>query len=257
MFTKKTSHHLPYQFFFHKEAVFHKQTGTLLVSSRKHKLKNQEISFSIVGITKADQSSLTLHLVNAIFEEAKKAGFKPHALTSYGDQKEFCKFRTENKLKSSNLKLSDSQDLSDTIIAKVKVETFKTDTNKTFTIGVYSSTLSDSYYLATNPENVKILFDFIISNGLMPRALVEFNVGKSILKKGAEQALEAINKITDTITPKTSEDRTPSFLKRGRRILPGSFVEGKENPDENISTDVITSESWEFNSNTDTTKEGS
>lgn len=70
-----------FKIFFHRDAAYFKETGKLLVSSRKHGLKKEIIRFVI--IEPFHIADLNETIIQAIFLKAKEAGFKPHSLVSY------------------------------------------------------------------------------------------------------------------------------------------------------------------------------
>lgn len=184
--SKPPKHNLPFQFFFHKESRFHPVCGRLLVSSHKHDLKNEVIDFSIVGLSKL--ACVDVALINAIFEEARLAGFKPHALlyfsASHNDiARTFPDQHTGRFLKAKRL----TTDPTNLARVFVQVRDYRNDeTEYSYGIAVKQITDGKGDPFVT-PDFVSLVFEYVKSQGLVPLDLLR--VGEDALLEGMGEAI--------------------------------------------------------------------
>lgn len=160
----KPKHNLPYQFFFHRDTVYHDVTGSIIVNSSKYKLDETEVNFSIVGL-RSEAVDITPDLVRAIFIEARKAGLKPLAITAIQGRRYPV---TTTRLTLKRIAAPSSG---------VVVEPFATVKAMRYqSKEVFDVHLEDEHYQAPvkvplTPENIQVLFDTIVDRGFIPISL--------------------------------------------------------------------------------------
>lgn len=66
---------------FHKEAAYHGDHGTILVSNRSQGMSEVQVKFAFVGLKTAP--ALDLHIMNYIWSQALEQGYIPHSILNY------------------------------------------------------------------------------------------------------------------------------------------------------------------------------
>lgn len=201
-FKPKTTHGLPYQFFFHRDSVFHAHSGTLLVNSRRHGLDEAVINYAIVGVTQ-DPSSLVLDraMATALVEEARKAGYDVLAIRSFYNHLYPI---TANRLRLHRLNPSQGAQP----FATVKVMRY-------LDREVLELPIADERYQAPEivpitPHNLAVIFDAVMDQGYLPLGLLGHD---GIFTAMAPEPLPGTQAWMDHLTTKAEggKDVSPSM----------------------------------------------
>lgn len=66
---------------FHKEAAYHGDHGTILVSNRAQRLTEVRVKFAFIGLD--TPPNLDLNIMNYIWSQALEQGYIPHSIQRY------------------------------------------------------------------------------------------------------------------------------------------------------------------------------
>lgn len=169
IFRRKTINPLNINVLFYKDSIYSQRHGTILVTSRKHGIKNKVVEFSILGTNTAP--ALTPGLMDFIFEEARKAGYTPKSLITYRNDELLADPTKTNpdKIKSNLLTWDDGEgaDSHGTFLA-VRDQRG----NRDITLELFYRELGKDLYFT--PELINTIFESVKTMGLIPLDLVSF-----------------------------------------------------------------------------------
>lgn len=169
IFRRKTINPLNINVLFYKDSIYSQRHGTILVTSRKHGIKNKVVEFSILGTN--NSPALTPGLMDFIFEEARKAGYIPKSLITYRNEELLADPTKINPDKiKSNLLTWDNGEGADSHGTFLAVRDQRG--NQDITLELFYRELGKDLYFT--PELINTIFESVKTMGLIPLDLVSF-----------------------------------------------------------------------------------
>lgn len=239
---------------FYKEGLDQTVIGTMLVNSRKHKLKQVEVNITAsndYGLnTRTDidlvikngiKRDIDFHLIDFLFKEAKRKGYVPLAITSLylenqrTGAKEKHTFPIPTNVKGKIKEKDISQTNTGYSFATIEVMDYRDDHRrpKTRTISLYSDVYTHPMKVGLTPNNLETLFEYVKSRGLVPKKLLHFGLTEEVMhvrsgmdtetirleaEEGEElnNVLELVTKGKTTVAVIPKSTVSPSVIRLGR-----------------------------------------
>lgn len=169
IFRRKTINPLNINVLFYKDSIYSQRHGTILVSSRKHGIKNKVVEFSILGTNSAP--ALTPGLMDFIFEEARKAGYVPKSLITYRNEDLLADPTKLNPAKiKTNLLTWDTSEGADSHGTFLSVRDQRG--NRDIELELFYKELGMDLHFT--PELINTIFESVKTMGLIPLDLIAF-----------------------------------------------------------------------------------
>lgn len=169
IFRRKTINPLNINVLFYKDSIYSQRHGTILVSSRKHGIKNKVVEFSILGTNSAP--ALTPGLMDFIFEEARKAGYVPKSLITYRNEDLLADPTKLNPTKiKTNLLTWDTSEGADSHGTFLSVRDQRG--NRDIELELFYKELGMDLHFT--PELINTIFESVKTMGLIPLDLIAF-----------------------------------------------------------------------------------
>lgn len=169
IFRRKTINPLNINVLFYKDSIYSQRHGTILVSSRKHGIKNKVVEFSILGTNSAP--ALTPGLMDFIFEEARKAGYVPKSLITYRNENLLADPTKLNPAKiKTNLLTWDTSEGADSHGTFLSVRDQRG--NRDIELELFYKELGMDLHFT--PELINTIFESVKTMGLIPLDLIAF-----------------------------------------------------------------------------------